>query len=446
MSTCPWNLALEGDFGPLCKYVCETAEVADDTEVVGALPCTPEDAQITHIEILLKKKKLFHYKIKLQKKETGVASLQASTILAQLIMADPLLLHGVTDFECSPSTSFIVFHGHTVDISPYFDGMTLQTSAVITEIIRKMSMTTTHVCSIGMVPITGRVAFLVCEDTSDGHRYYEEASIRQWVSEHGTAPFTREVVGDPEIRIECNPSAVQMNQLPSLPRKRSAIVTDRETSKKVRTVSNKHICAVWDRSGSMRSMGSAPLDGLKKVVADQQAIAASSGNPTKMSLYTFDNLTAVPVTNQDITKVVVEDAWIEPRGTTRLYDTIVMAAAAFKELVQDDESGVFIVMTDGADNASECERSTVKNALDSLPDNVECIFMAANIGDAQSMGLAMGFQAETSLTFSPEAASDAFESMSQSALRSVSGGSAGFTRLERQASVAPMVLRARTLF
>jgi len=218
-------------------------------------------------------------------------------------------------------------------------------------------------------------------------------------------------------------------------------------AKKVRPIKNKHVCAVWDRSGSMSSMGEAPLEGLKKLLQDQKALAKSSGNLTKLSLYTFDNDMEVPVNNQDILSVDANDEWIEPRGTTRLYDTIVTAASELKKNVLEGESGVFIVMTDGADNASECSVSTVKKTLDSMPDNIECIFMAANIGDAQDVGESMGFNADTSLTFTSDASDSAFESMSQSAMRSVTGGSAAFTGLERQSSIRSRNnIRAHTLF
>ena len=452
VTTDPWQLAIDGDFGPLCKHIRNTIEVDDDVEVVGAMPHIPMgiSSDVTHVEVLLKKsqEKIFRYKIRAMAAETGEPSVQASTVLAQLIMNDPLLLAGVSDFECSPVASFIVFRGHKVDITKHFDGQCLNVSGVVTEIIRKVSASTSaHICNIGLVPIKTSVAFLACEDNSDGeHRFYEEANIRKWIAEHRTAPFTRACVTAGDICI-VGPAAVPITQQPTLPRKRKAVETNKPVAKKVRPMKNKHICAVWDRSGSMRSMGEAPLEGLKKLLQDQKALAKSSGNPTKLSLYTFDNDMEVPVNNQDILSVNVNDEWIQPRGTTRLYDTIVTAASELKKNVLEGESGVFIVMTDGADNASECSVSTVRKTLDSMPDNIECIFMAANIGDAQDVGESMGFNADTSLTFTPDASDSAFESMSQSAMRSVTGGSAAFTGLERQSSIRPRNnIRAQTLF
>lgn len=452
VSTCPWQVALDGDYGPLCKHIRDTIEVAADVEVVGAMPHIPigSHSDVTHVEVLLRKsqEKLFHYKIRASAATTGEPSLQASTALAQLIMNDPLLLAGVTDFECYPGASFIVFRGHSVDLSKHFDGECLNVSGVITEIICKVSSdTSAAVCNIGLVPIKTSVAFLACEDNSKGkHRFYEEANIRKWIVEHGTAPFTRASVSADDICV-AGPAAVPIQKQPALPLKRKAVETTNTAIKKARPIKNKHICAVWDRSGSMRSMGTTPLEGLQKLLQDQKAIATSSGNPTNVSLYTFDNEMEVPVDNQDILSVDVNNEWIEPRGTTRLYDTIVTAATTFKKNVLEGESGVFIVMTDGADNASECSANTVKKTLDSLPDNIECIFMAANIGDAQDVGASMGFNEDTSLTFTTDASDTAFRCMSQSALRSVTGGSAAFTGMERQSSVNRTDnMRARTLF
>lgn len=448
----PWQLALDGDFGPLCKHIRDTIEVEDDVEVVGAMPHVPMGltSDVTHVEVLLRKSqgKIFRYKIRAVPPETGEPSVQASTALAQLIMNDPLLLVGVTDFECSSGASFIVFRGHKVDITKHFDGQCLNVSGVVTEIIRKLSAkTSAHICNIGLVPIATSVAFLAGEDNSDGkHRFYEEANIRKWIVEHGTAPFTRATVSAANICV-VGPAVVPIAKQPTLPQKRKAVETNKPVVKKARPVKNKHICAVWDRSGSMRSMGETPLEGLKKLLKDQKAIATSSDNPTRVSLYTFDNQMEVPVDNQDILTVVINDEWIEPRGTTRLYDTIVTAATALKQHVLEGESGVFIVMTDGTDNASECSAATVKKTLEALPDNIECIFMAANIGDAQDVGASMGFNEDTSLTFTPESSAGAFRCVSQSAMRSVTGGTAAFTGMERQSSVNRTDnVRARTLF
>ena len=62
--------------------------------------------------------------------------------------------------------------------------------------------TMTH-CSIGMVPIKGKIAYLECEDMSTkNHRFYEEANIRKWISKQGSSPFTRVSVSTDDIKIQ----------------------------------------------------------------------------------------------------------------------------------------------------------------------------------------------------------------------------------------------------
>ena len=130
------------------------------------------------------------------------------------------------------------------------------------------------------------------------------------------------------------------------------------------------------------------------------------------------------------------DEWVRPRGATKLYDAILVAANQLSACVERGESGVLIVMTDGADNDSEAGPAEVKTALNSLKrKNIQCILMAANVGDAQILGPTMGFESSTSITFTPISSRAAFNAVSASALRSVTGGSAAFTVAERAVSV-----------
>ena len=187
----PWTIATPGetqDTEPLCKHVCDTLDIDDDVEVVGCTEYYPMGltgpGEIQHVQIWLKRTTPFSYIIKIQSSETGERVLKAKTVLAQLIMKDPLLLNGVTEFDydlnANDWSGHLLFHGHRVDISPFFDGAILQTSSIVNEIIRKVSASSghQHVCSIGMVPIMGNKAFLECESTQTfqdkktGNPYY----------------------------------------------------------------------------------------------------------------------------------------------------------------------------------------------------------------------------------------------------------------------------------
>lgn len=452
----PWTIATHGetqDTEPLCKHVCDTLDVDEDVEVVGCIEYYPigltGPGEIQHIQIWLKRTTPFSYIIKIQSSETGERVLKAKTVLAQLIMKDPLLLNGVTEFDYDLNTNVwsghLIFHGHRVDISPFFDGTILQTSAIVNEIIRKVSTSSghQHVCSIGMVPIMGNKAFLECESTPTQQRFYEEVNIRKWVAEHGTSPFTRLSCVVSDIKIQ-----VGLASAPRLVTTRKSMDISTSPKKKARLVIEKNITCVWDCSGSMQSMYNDSKNGLRKTIEEQRALAISTGNPTSLTVVTFDNDITYRVDSKDITTVDITelDDWVRPRGTTRLYDAVISAASRLSK--SPINSGLLIVMTDGHDTDSEVSPSVVREVLEQLKTekDIECIFMAANIGNAQTVGPSLGFSSDTSITFTPGAAGAAFESMSQSALRSVTGGSARFTMVERQSSVqAPQNFRAATV-
>ena len=443
----PWHQALPGHgqvLEPLCKHIYDTLELSDGITAVGVVPNRDNShTPLIHtLKVILKKEKEFSFTIDIKPASTGEPVLKAKMVLAQLVMSDPLLLDGVSAFNMSVVDSGyvgeIIFHGHKVHISPFFDGETLETWKIVNEIIRKVSASSgqEYVCSIGMLPIRANVAFLECEDTSEGHRFYEESNIRKWVSEQGTSPFTRLPVELSAIKIH-GPAAVSMSAAPRMLKTRKSDVISKDSTKKARAIEPKNIVCVWDRSGSMRNMAQAAEDGLRKTIEEHKAIATSTGNPTKLWVISFDSSIEYHVEGEDILTVSLDNLsdWVSPRGTTRLYDALYGATIKMESMVGDT---IFIAMTDGQDTCSEVSADTVRSALESLKTekSVECIFMAANIGDARVVGPSMGFNADTSIQFTPSAAPEAFRAATQSSLRAASGGSAAFTGMERQSSMA----------
>lgn len=436
----PWAKAIAtGDSRELSRHIFVTVNLQDGVHSSG---CTADVGgnDPSHIKVFLHKgDKSLVYKIDVQPAETGERVLKAKTVLAQVILDDPLLLKGVSDFDCSDDVSYIIFHGHRVDISPFFDGKTIETGAIINEIIRKVTASSgaAHICNIGLVPITKSVAFLECE-TAEQRRFYEEEKIRKWVSKKGTAPFTREACTLSDIQTQ-----VSIAELPRLSTTRKAESIDKPPSKRVCSIRNKHVSCLWDRSGSMQNMEESSLKGLKDTIEEQRNIAASSGNPTRFTLTTFDSVIERVVDTDDICTVNINNLadWIVPRGMTRLHDAIIDETLRLVKVVKKDESGVLIVMTDGADTCSESNADIVRQTLQQLQSEkaIECIFMAANIGNAQVVGSSLGFSEETSITFSPESSGGAFRCASQSAVRSMRGGSAAFTQAERQTSCGPPI-------
>jgi hypothetical protein len=427
----------------LCQHIYDTIIVSEGVSAVGVVPVPYLEVDpVRKVKVILKKEKEFSFTVVIQPAETGERVLKAKVVLAQLIMNDPLLLSGVSCFNWSANdgeyTGEIIFHGHKVDISPFFDGETLETWKIINELIREVSTSSghQHVCSIGLVPIVGNVAYLECEDASGSHRFYEELNIRKWVSDQGTSPFTRSSVSEDAIKLHV-PSSIGMSAAPRMMKTRKSDVISTQTVKKGRVLEPKTLFCLWDRSGSMCNMARAAEDGLRKTIKEHASIAESTGNPTKLWVISFDNKIECHVCGEDILTVSLDklSEWTSPRGSTRLYDALYESIVHMESIVGDT---IFIAMTDGQDTGSEVSIETVRTALESLKSekSIECIFMAANIGDAQIVGPMMGFDGETSIEFTPMAAGQAFRAATHSSLRSITGGSAAFTGVERQSSLA----------
>jgi len=437
-TTCPWERAIRlSDTNSLCKHVCDTINLTEGVEVVGCVAePAPDLNSNSFVKVFLKKNGAdLLFDVAIQAASESEPILKAKAVLAQVILNDPLLLRGVSKFNCSE----IVFHGRKIDITQFYDGYTIQTGAIINEIIRNISAesNSARICSIGLVPIQKNAAYLNCETTSGGSkRFYEEDNIRKWVTENGTAPFTRGTCQSDDIIIH-GPAIVPMSNVPKMARSRAP----EDSVKRARVIRKKHVSCLWDRSGSMYSMSTQSTQGLRNTFEEQRTLAQSSGNPTRFTLTTFDSIIERPVDMDDICMVDIThlDSWVSPRGQTKLYDAIVDEALRLSEQVAKGEDGVFIVMTDGHDTSSEANIEIVRKTLEKLQKekDIECIFMAANIGNAQEVGASLGFNEDTSLTFDVRSADRAFRCASQSALRSVTGGSVAFTQMERQISHAP---------
>jgi hypothetical protein len=209
------------------------------------------------------------------------------------------------------------------------------------------------------------------------------------------------------------------------------------------TTHQTHVVYCWDRSGSMRSMGEAPLAGLHASFSKQKDIAVKTGVKTTMTLVTFDTKIETPCQKPDLRtlKLPLDNAsdMIKPRGRTKLYDAVLRAAALLNTAMEAGDRGVLVVMTDGYDNESTKTARDVQTAITKIQETrdhanipmVKCIFMGANVGDAQKVvGPSMGFPESSSMTFLAEAAEAAFTSMIDIAGRAMTSP-AVFTAAER---------------
>jgi hypothetical protein len=192
---------------------------------------------------------------------------------------------------------------------------------------------------------------------------------------------------------------------------------------------------VIDRSGSMATIREDMIGGLQTLIDSQ---AADEGRLT-VDVVDFDDEIVLRHTMADPRALKIE---LDPRGSTALYDAIGISMQGFGDrlsaLPEDarPETVQVIVVTDGQENASREYNAAAVRALITTQKNQyswDFVFLGAN-QDAVLTGSALGFDAESSLTFA--AAGDEVHSMSESLNRYVKDvrgkTKEGFSTQERQ--------------
>jgi len=182
-----------------------------------------------------------------------------------------------------------------------------------------------------------------------------------------------------------------------------------------KTVSEKsltetEIVVVLDRSGSMGSIERATVDGFNTFLKEQQG---SEGDGF-ITLVQFDdryevNYKSVPV--KEAKDLILHETFV-PRGSTALLDAI---GKTIEEL-KTDRDVVFVIITDGHENASRTYKHVAITKMVETQEKEhgwKFIFLAAN-QDAIKTGGAMGMSAQNSMTYSAtdRGASAAFMSFS----------------------------------
>ena len=219
------------------------------------------------------------------------------------------------------------------------------------------------------------------------------------------------------------------------------------------------VAFVGDRSGSMCSMGQSAKKGTRAFLEDQMEMA-KSGSTIHAEINTFDDK-ATTVYSDNVAKITKKDLneveiAMEPRGCTRLYDSILEAIARQKDRIRQKEAsfsrlernlGVRVlaylaVMTDGYDNASVHTKHDVNKAISEFRKMGGVATFLAAEQDAVEVGGDMGFAQDTCLQMSsnPQHAAAALRSVSYSLKRYTTTGStrdAEFSQMERQVSCDP---------
>ena len=213
------------------------------------------------------------------------------------------------------------------------------------------------------------------------------------------------------------------------------------------------ITMVVDMSGSMGSIGSSLVDGVREFL-EQHAEQASGLDRYHLTLITFGSesmtLYSGPASRLN-DKIRGICSAIKPNGCTKLYDSVSDALTSQANRIDDVYqtmpsvvkrlcpivASVMALLTDGYDNRSELCAGDINLMINEHIERYDtnCQFIAAN-QSAKYNGEEMGFSADRCLQMdaNPHHAMEAFRSMTQSTMRTVSGDVGGFTPDERMAS------------
>ena len=236
-----------------------------------------------------------------------------------------------------------------------------------------------------------------------------------------------------------------------------------------------NILLIVDRSGSMQSMNGGHIEATSAFIKKQQKNAKELGVRCEFTLCAFDD----KVEMKNWTNILncelvgggvggdgagdgaggdgVLNDMLEPRGTTRLIDTVIEQIDQQKKeyaiwmngrtQLEIDEGvrgeRILAVITDGQDNVSLKSARDMNIAIKKLrEDGVSCMFLAAN-QDAITQGAIFGFGAGASLNMDANRGGimGAMESCSAAIERHTSGGDGSFTQAERQVSAPSQLLR-----
>lgn len=153
------------------------------------------------------------------------------------------------------------------------------------------------------------------------------------------------------------------------------------------------VVVVLDRSGSMSSCKTGTLEGFNTFLNEQQN-AAGDGF---MTLVQFDDQYQVDYQSVNSKLVApLTDATFVPRGMTALHDAIGKTINGLKT----DRDVVFVIITDGLENASrEFTKESIKTLIeDKTKQGWKFIYLGAN-QDAVLVGSGIGVNAKMSMSY-----------------------------------------------
>ena len=367
------------------------------------------------------------FKVKRGTDEDTVCTVNKTAQLAEFILRDPLLQTGTKSIRVVVKHGRVLkatvrFYTHDIDMTSFFAaGFNARRALVhILQECQKKSPDT--VCAITFEPVSGGER--VCRIKGEQWEY-GEAALKRWISLRGTSPFTRKNITQDDVEyLHRVREPVPMEQQPLL----------QPTRKRIRRTSTKHTSVVVDTSGSMSTCDGA-TESLKRYLAE---IKGESKDGGALTVWTFSTdvqklLHVDDIRTLDLPLTEHQNMMLRPHGATALYDAICIAGEDLLTRVGSGDTGVFCVLTDGQDTASDSHtRTDVQQIMNRLKENdITPVFLAANIGDARDAGARMGFDREASLTFTPQTVGAAYASLRQATQGT---GEVVFSDVQRQMS------------
>jgi len=195
-----------------------------------------------------------------------------------------------------------------------------------------------------------------------------------------------------------------------------------------------HIAVVLDRSGSMSTCATDTVGGFNAFVEDQKKVPGEA----TLTLAQFDDV--YELVHNGIALKDVPSLDFHPRGYTALLDaigkTINDTGAWLSQKPEDQrpERVFFVILTDGAENASrEFTREQIFKMIRHQEDAYkwQFIFLGAN-QDAIKAGAGIGIKMDSALTYNASNTSEAYRTFSGSLTGArTSGKAAAFTSTDR---------------
>lgn len=167
-----------------------------------------------------------------------------------------------------------------------------------------------------------------------------------------------------------------------------------------------NISVVLDRSGSMEAMAEAAIKGFNEFIVEQRA----AGDDARVTLVQFDSqaidtlYSTIPV--NDVVPLTGDT--FRPRGGTPLYDAIVDTIEAAQARIDrhgtDPQDELFVVLTDGFENASR--RHDRDDCFRLIREKTDAGWTFAYLGanqDAFAVGGGMGFSGQSRYSYEADA-------------------------------------------